>query len=85
MVFWVPALWYFVDGDRLVYRSWPDALPLSDETRALIGEHRSELLAWLRTPAVDLPDEDLEELDFDPGAFKPATRRTQTLAPSSQP
>ena len=60
-----------VAGDRLVYRSWPDALPLSDETRALIGEHRSELLVWLRTPAADLPHEDLEALDYAPGFWGP--------------
>ena len=56
-----------VDGDRLVYRSWPDAQPLSDETRALIRDHLAELLEWLRAPAADLPHEDLEALDFAPG------------------
>ena len=55
-----------VAGDRLVYRSYPDALPLSDEMCGLIRDHRAELVGWLRTPAADLPPEDLEALDIAP-------------------
>ena len=55
-----------VAGDRLVYRSHPDAIPLTDELCALIRDHRDELVSWLKTPAADLPAEDLEALDFAP-------------------
>ena len=55
-----------VAGDRLVYRSYPDALPLSDEMCGLIRDHRAELVGWLRTPAADLPAQDLEALDYAP-------------------
>ena len=53
-----------VDGDGLEYVG-PEGL-LTDEIRGYVQQHKAEIIAWLRTPADDLPEEDQLLFDYVP-------------------